>query len=227
MYKIGQDWMLQHMASGRKVWESISWRKGVQPYRQIESANFPASSVQATWARERQSEQRVREVETFTPLVLSSTGAMGKAATVFISGWPQCSVRRGTSSTARQWDGSDADWALSCCDVPCASGEPGHLNTIQQLSPFNSLKVISIKRPMTIFNYLLNTLLISIVIYVCLWQCTSVLALIEKIFIPLTISAGEYFLPCTVSANLNCRQITSPYGSELTNILRPEQGWFS
>ena len=48
------------------------------------------TSLQAVYRRheqekKRQYEQRVREVEhaTFTPLVLSSTGGMGKAATVF------------------------------------------------------------------------------------------------------------------------------------------------
>ena len=74
------------------------------------------TSLQAVYRRheqekKRQYDQRVREVEhaTFTPLVLSSTGGMGKQQQCSTNGWPQCSVRRGASSTARQLDGSDAE----------------------------------------------------------------------------------------------------------------------
>ena len=72
------------------------------------------TSLKAVYRRQEQEkhqyEQRVGEVEhtTLTPQVLSSTGRMGKAATVFYKRLAPMLMRRGTSSTAKQWDGSDA-----------------------------------------------------------------------------------------------------------------------
>ena len=53
--------------------------------------------------KKRQCKQRVREVEhaTFTPLVMSATGGMGRAATTFYRRLPSMISEKGTLSTAK------------------------------------------------------------------------------------------------------------------------------
>ena len=89
------------------------------------------ASLQAVYRRheqekKRQYEQRIREVEhgTFTPLVLSSTGGMGKAATVFYKRLASMlSEKRGIPySKAMGWLRCRMSFALLRCSIMCIRG---------------------------------------------------------------------------------------------------------
>ena len=89
------------------------------------------SSLQAVYRRheqekKRQYDQRVREVEhaTFTPLVLSSTSGMGKAATVFYQRLASMlSEKRGIQySKTIGWLRCRMNFALLRCSIMCIRG---------------------------------------------------------------------------------------------------------
>ena len=72
---------------GRKIWKGIHWYMGIFSPSAQSDWRAPLSSVYRKHEQEkrRQYDQRVREIEhaTFTPLVLSTMGGMGRAATTF------------------------------------------------------------------------------------------------------------------------------------------------
>ena len=142
-----QHWMLQHRASGEKGSRRHFLTYGSSTLAPDLISKLPCKQCTGDKNRRRSaSMSNVSEKWSMLPSPPESCHPQAewtKQQLCSTSGWPRCSARRGASSTAGQWDSSDAIWTLPCCDVPSfASGYPGHLNTTQQLSSltFNSLK---------------------------------------------------------------------------------------
>ena len=75
------------MVLGKQFAASIFWCKGFQSLRSVEPKPWVINCLSTSWEREKRRayQQRVCEVErgSFTPLVFSTAGGMGRAASVF------------------------------------------------------------------------------------------------------------------------------------------------
>ena len=79
----------------------------------------------------------------FTPLVLSSTGGMGKAATTFYKRLSSMLSEREMCPAVRWLDGYGVGWALPCFEHrSCRSEAQGHLSTDQSYLSLSRFKLL-------------------------------------------------------------------------------------
>ena len=145
------DWMSQCMILGRKIWKAFVDVRVFNP-----SAPSWPPLIRISQEKRRQYDQRVREVEhaTFTILVLSTKGGMGRAATTFYKRLASMVAEKEMSPMLPLWIGYDADWALHLWEIlSCPSGEWDHPAIIQ---PPSVLSTFSLRKA-TLTNFQLPT----------------------------------------------------------------------